>query len=140
MLVSHDSLIEFDTTKAVFHSNDSTGKLIVQSGANYNGSVTYYSYSDSQGVKMTIGDAANINYGQPYVRLAADNAKPVSLFTDVASDSWYYLAVQWAVKQGITNGTGINPATFSPMRDCKQVEILAFLWRAAGEQIGRAHV
>lgn len=61
-------------------------------------------------------------------------------FTDVPSDSWYYAAVQWAVEKGITNGTGVNPATFSPARECKQVEILTFLWRAAGEPVSSAQL
>jgi len=65
--------------------------------------------------------------------LIRDETEDALTFSDVPSDSWYAAAVQWAVAQGITNGTSVNPATFSPARTCKQVEILTFLWRAAGE-------
>lgn len=61
-------------------------------------------------------------------------------FTDVPSNSWYYDAVYWAVGNNITNGTGVNPATFSPAWECKQVEILTFLWRAAGEPVSSAQL
>lgn len=53
-----------------------------------------------------------------------------SAFSDVAAGAWYASAVQWAVDQGITAGTGAN--TFSPNRQCTRGEIITFLWRAAG--------
>ena len=52
-------------------------------------------------------------------------------FADVKSDALYYDAVQWAVKKGITNGTG-DGTTFSPNRACTRKEIVTFLWRANG--------
>ena len=54
----------------------------------------------------------------------------VAGFSDVAADAWYRDAVEWAVDQGITSGTGTT--TFSPDRDCTRAEILTFLWRANG--------
>ncbi len=54
----------------------------------------------------------------------------VAGFSDVAADAWYRDAVEWAVDQGITSGTG--GTTFSPGRDCTRAEILTFLWRANG--------
>lgn len=54
----------------------------------------------------------------------------VAGFSDVAADAWYRDAVEWAVDQGITSGTG--GTTFSPDRDCTRAEILTFLWRANG--------
>ena len=54
----------------------------------------------------------------------------VAGFSDVAADAWYRDAVEWAVDQGITSGTG--ETTFSPDRDCTRAEILTFLWRANG--------
>lgn len=44
-------------------------------------------------------------------------------FSDVSSD-----AVNWAVEQGVTNGTSAN--TFSPASTCTRAEIVTFLYRA----------
>ena len=54
----------------------------------------------------------------------------VAGFSDVAANAWYRDAVEWAVDQGITSGTG--GTAFSPDRDCTRAEILTFLWRANG--------
>ena len=51
-------------------------------------------------------------------------------FNDVASDSYYYEAVQWAVENGITEGTSAK--TFSPHASCTRAQTVTFLWRAAG--------
>ncbi len=48
-------------------------------------------------------------------------------FADVAGDSYYAQAVAWAVKNGITDGTG--PELFSPDADCTRAQIAAFLYR-----------
>lgn len=48
-------------------------------------------------------------------------------FTDVASDSYYYKAVLWAVEKGITSGT--SATTFSPNVTCSRAQIVTFLWR-----------
>lgn len=49
-----------------------------------------------------------------------------SPFTDVAPDSYYYDAVQWAVAQGITAGTSEN--TFSPDAACTRAQAVTFLY------------
>ena len=50
---------------------------------------------------------------------------------DVPAGEWYADSVAWAVEKNITNGTSTN--TFSPYQNCSHVQILTFLWRAAGE-------
>lgn len=55
-------------------------------------------------------------------------------FTDVPN--WCENAVNWAVAEEITSGTGGNE--FSPLRTCTHGEILAFLWRAKGEPDAKA--
>ena len=56
-----------------------------------------------------------------------DMAIPKSIsFTDVSKDAYYYDAVAWAVEQSITTGT--SATTFSPDRECTEIEILTFLW------------
>lgn len=53
-----------------------------------------------------------------------------SSFVDVAKDAYYYDAVMWAVKQGITNG--ITADTFRPNSSCTRAQMVTFLWRAVG--------
>lgn len=51
-------------------------------------------------------------------------------FTDVSAGAYYYDAVLWAVKNGVTSGT--SAATFSPNNPCTRGQIVTFLWRTAG--------
>ena len=57
-------------------------------------------------------------------------SEPVAGFTDVGSYDYYADAVQWAVNQGVTNGT--SATTFSPANTVTRAEAVTFLWRAAG--------
>ena len=52
-------------------------------------------------------------------------------FIDVPSTAYYYDAVQWAVANGVTNGT--SATTFSPNEGCTRAQVVTFLYRAAGE-------
>lgn len=54
----------------------------------------------------------------------------MSSFTDVPADSYYAKAVAWAVKNGITGGTG--DGKFSPDAPCTRAQMATFLWRANG--------
>lgn len=51
-------------------------------------------------------------------------------FTDVAANAYYYEAVEWAVKNGITDG--LSAKRFGPDAPCTRAQIVTFLWRAAG--------
>ena len=65
--------------------------------------------------------------GRPYMI----QIMPASLdFSDVSSTATYTQAVSWAVKQGITAGTG--DTTFAPYATCTRGEIVTFLHRAMG--------
>ena len=52
-------------------------------------------------------------------------------FEDVKRGMYYYNAVTWAVKNGITSGT--TATTFSPNNDCTRAQIVTFLYRFLGE-------
>lgn len=65
-------------------------------------------------------------------------AEAVPEFDDVKPGAFYFDAVQWAVKNGITNGTG--KSTFSPNTVCSRYQIVMFLWRAAGQPEAKAAV
>ena len=66
------------------------------------------------------------------------NYKPQANFTDVAAGSYCYDAVQWAVANGITNGT--DATHFSPNAGCTRGQVVTFLWRAAGEPVVSGNV
>lgn len=57
-------------------------------------------------------------------------ALPPVPFEDVPETAWYAEAVDWAVEQGITNGT--SETTFSPNAKCTRAQIVTFLWAEAG--------
>lgn len=57
-------------------------------------------------------------------------SKPPVDFSDVPQDAYYSEAVQWAVKQGITEGVDTN--VFAPEASCTRAQMVTFLWRAAG--------
>ncbi len=52
-------------------------------------------------------------------------------FRDVSPKEFYAIPVNWAVSKGVTTGT--SATTFSPNDDCTRGQIVAFLWRAAGQ-------
>ena len=59
------------------------------------------------------------------------NGNPqTGVFVDVAEDSYYEEAIDWAVEKGITNGVSSN--MFAPNDPCTRAQIVTFLWRAAG--------
>ena len=65
------------------------------------------------------------------VTVSAEFAEIETLdFADVSTDAYYYEAVKWAAKKGITGGTG--DGTFNPNGACTRAHIVTFLWRAAG--------
>ncbi len=55
-------------------------------------------------------------------------ANTTNSFTDVKKGAYYYDAVLWAVKNGITNGMGNNK--FAPDTTCTRGQIVTFLYRA----------
>lgn len=80
-------------------------------------------YSDKNPYVFYV-DLTNLSYSQSINDLIIDN------FHDVSKNAWYADSVQWAVDQGITEGTG--PTAFSPETTCTTAQILTFLWRANG--------
>ena len=54
----------------------------------------------------------------------------LNYFVDVFAFDYYYDAVLWAVRNGITNGSGAT--TFSPAAACTRAQTVTFLWCAAG--------
>ncbi len=61
-----------------------------------------------------------------------------SPFVDVTAVDYYYDAVNWAVDNGITTGTG--RLSFSPDEPCTRAQAVTFLWRAAGSPAPKSNV
>ena len=56
-----------------------------------------------------------------------------SPFSDVSTSAYYYEAVKWAQKKGITGGIGNG--LFGPNQPCTRAQIVTFLWRATGSPV-----
>ena len=98
------------------------------------GSVTVL---DSKGNELKLTDKGDGKYtftmpsGKVEVKATfmEDNSM-LNFFYDVPNDAYFYEAVKWAVKNGITTGVGNN--LFAPEQPCTRAQIVTFLWRAAG--------
>ncbi len=97
-----------------------------------------------EGASLTVGEGSSITGKATF---ADEKQKPENLevpetpaetetpaapkFTDVAADSPFAKAIDWAVAEGITLGT--TETTFGPSNTCSISNIITFLWRANGK-------
>ena len=93
--------------------------------------------TDKNGNELTLKDKGNGKYtftmpaGKVEVKATfmEDNSM-LNFFYDVPNGAYFYEAVKWAVKNGIT--TGVGNYLFAPEQPCTRAQIVTFLWRAAG--------
>ena len=93
--------------------------------------------TDKNGNELTLKDKGNGKYtftmpaGKVEVKATfmEDNSM-LNFFYDVPNNAYFYEAVKWAVKNGIT--TGVGNYLFAPEQPCTRAQIVTFLWRAAG--------
>ena len=90
---------------------------------------------DASGSKLKVKDKGDgkFTFTMPAskVTVSAEFAEIETLdFADVPTDAYYYEAVKWAAKKGITGGIGNG--LFGPNQPCTRAQIVTFLWRAAG--------
>ena len=71
--------------------------------------------------------------GKVEVKATFTEEVKTSPFQDVPTDAYYYEAVKWAQKKGITGGIGND--LFGPYQPCTRAQIVTFLWRAAGSPV-----
>ena len=71
--------------------------------------------------------------GRVEVKATFTEELKISPFRDVPTDAYYYEAVKWAQKKGITGGIGND--LFGPYQPCTRAQIVTFLWRAAGSPV-----
>lgn len=75
---------------------------------------------------------ATVSRAQTVTFLYRANGSPAasgSSFSDVAADEYYANAVAWAVRSGITTGTGNQK--FTPNAPCTRGQIVTFLYRSS---------
>ena len=93
--------------------------------------------TDKNGNELTLKDKGDGKYtftmpaGKVEVKATfmEDNSM-LNFFYDVPNNAYFYEAVKWAVKNGITIGVGND--LFAPEQPCTRAQIVTFLWRAAG--------
>ena len=93
--------------------------------------------TDKNGNELTLKDKGSGKYtftmpaGKVEVKATfmEDNSM-LNFFYDVPNGAYFYEAVKWAVKNGITTGVGND--MFAPEQSCTRAQIVTFLWRAAG--------
>ena len=90
---------------------------------------------DASGSKIKVKDKGDgkFTFTMPAskVTVSAEFAEIETLdFADVSTDAYYYEAVKWAAKKGITGGTG--DGTFNPNGSCTRAQSVTFLYRALG--------
>ena len=93
--------------------------------------------TDKNGNELTLKDKGDGKYtftmpaGKVEVKATfMEDNSVLNFFYDVPNDAYFYEAVKWAVKNGITDGVGNN--LFAPEQPCTRAQIVTFLWRAAG--------
>ena len=104
----------------------------------YTGDLICMRCGDMTQIGKTVAAAGHKFFGGVCSVCGAKGAEAAPEFDDVKSGAFYFDAVQWAVENGITNGTGKN--TFSPNNVCSRYQIVMFLWRAAGQPEAKAAV
>ena len=95
-------------------------------------------------VKLTRKNDTQYTFTMPASKVTVEAAfakieeQPSVTFIDVPTSTYYYDAVEWAVENGITNGT--SATTFSPDATCTRAQTVTFLWRAAGSPAPKSSV
>ena len=92
---------------------------------------------DSKGKEIQLTDKGEGKYtftmpaGKVEVKATfMEDNSVLNFFYDVPNDAYFYEAVKWAVKSGVTNG--LSDTMFGPYESCTRAQIVTFLWRAAG--------
>ena len=94
--------------------------------------------TDAKGNKLTLTPAGSNQYtftmpdSKVEIKVSfKESAEQQTIpFIDVYESDYYYDAVYWAVKNGVTNGT--SATTFSPDVTVTRAQMVTFLWRAHG--------
>ena len=116
------------TNKNVTWSSSNTSVATV----NANGKVTGVAEGTAM-ITVTTADGSKTATCTVTVEKGSDRvltSRNAVSFTDVAQGAYYYDAVKWAVKNGVTEGKTAN--RFDPNGPVTRAQAVTFLWRAAG--------
>lgn len=102
-----------------------SGALTMKEASGFNGVMFAVDASNTKAAYVRIGPAAGTPAPAPETPAA-----PAVNFTDVAANSPFKAAIDWAVEKNITKG--ITTTTFGPGNTCTISHILTFLYRASG--------
>ena len=106
-----------------------TGKPLLLAACEVSGTLAVYELTGEQDETPDIPSVPGIDPILAAILAAANQQR----FEDVASNAYYYDAVNWAVERSITSGTG--KYTFNPDSNCTRADFVTFLWRAAGKPV-----
>ena len=115
-------------------SKDTTVKITVKPNDGYE--LNKITVTDQSGNRIVLNDQGNGKYtfAMPAANVSVDatfrKTETTINFLDVKRNDYFYEAVQWAVKNGITDGIDVN--IFSPNTSCTRAQMVTFLWRAGG--------
>ncbi len=124
------------------------GKVVSSRERAYSGTRITLTVTPDDGytlVKLTVtgdyGEIAVISDGDNWyftmpasdVKVSAEFAAPHQAFVDVPEDAYYADAVDWAVRNGVTNGVADD--VFAPDSSCTRAQAVTFLWRAVGAPV-----
>lgn len=115
-------------------SKGTTVKITVKPNDGYE--LNKITVTDQSGNRIVLNDQGNGKYtfAMPAANVSVDatfrKTETTINFQDVKRNDYFYEAVQWAVKNGITDGIDVN--IFSPNASCTRAQMVTFLWRAGG--------
>ena len=136
----YDSYYTIKTTAGAGGSISPTGSVSVREGRDQTFTITPdkgYAVSNVKIDGKSIGAVKSYTFENvrrthtiEVIFMKANGNPQTGVFVDVATGSYYEDAVDWAVGNGITQGT--DDTHFSPDGICTRAQAVTFLWRAAG--------
>ena len=136
----YDSYYTIKATAGAGGSISPSGSVSVREGRDQTFTITpdkSYAVSNVKIDGKSIGAVKSYtfeNVSRPHtievIFMKANGNPQAGVFVDVATGSYYEDAVDWAVENGITQGT--DDTHFAPDGICTRAQAVAFLWRAAG--------
>ena len=136
----YDSYYTIKTTAGAGGSISPSGNVSVREGRDQTFTITPdkgYAVSNVKIDGKSIGAVKSYTFENvsrthtiEVIFMKANGNPQTGVFVDVATGSYYEDAVDWAVGNGITQGT--DATHFSPDGICTRAQAVTFLWRAAG--------
>ena len=87
-------------------------------------------YLSESGYAVTLDYAVRCGYKPCSICHKTSSGEGVAGFTDVAPGQYYSSAVEWAVKNDITQG--VSDTRFAPNDPCTRAQVVTFMYRADG--------